>query len=407
MSAFEKFQKFIVSTLLAVLCFYGGYYFGVRGYIFEVRKNPPKIQILNRYPADKKVDFSLFWTVWDKVNAEYLNRPVDPQKMLYGAISGMVASLDDPYTAYLPPDINKSINEGLNGSYQGIGAELGFDNDKQLIIVSPLDGSPALSAGLKPGDKILKINDDSTLGISLSEAVSKIKGSSGTKVTLFIQSGTNSPRNVEITRGVITSSSVSWKDKGNGTAYIRISQFGTDTNDEWSKVVSQINTQMRELDSVVIDLRNNPGGYLQSAVFISGEFFKDKPVVFEENALGKQTPLNSSRIGSFTKVPKVYVLINSASASASEILAAALKDNYGATLIGTKSYGKGTIQSAEDFSDGSGVHITIAKWLTPKKIWVHKVGIEPDVKVEVKPEDVTNGTDPQLDKALELAKTLQ
>jgi carboxyl-terminal processing protease len=403
MNAFEKFQRFLITILIAVGFFYGGYYMGQRGFIFEIRKNPPKIEVSNRYPSNQKIDFGRFWEVWDLVSANYLERPVDPQKMLWGAITGMVASLGDPYTSYLPPETNKNVQNALNGKYEGIGAELAI-KDGLLIVIAPLDGSPAKAAGVKSGDKIFKIDGISTLGLSVADAVSKIKGTAGTKVTLTLQTGNDQPRDTEITRGVITISSVSWVDKGDGTLYIRISRFGGETNADWDKAVSEANVKMKELDAIIIDVRGNPGGYLDSAVYIAGEFFANKPVIYKESALGDQVPFDTKRIGVFQKVPGVIVIVDEGSASASEILASALKDNIGAKIVGMKSFGKGTIQDAKDFSDGSGVHITIAKWLTPNKEWIHKVGIEPDFKVELNADNTKDGADPQLAKALELAK---
>lgn len=405
MSPFEKFQRFLITILIAVGFFYGGYYFGKSGYVFEIRKNPPKIEIKNQYPGDREVDFGLFWEVWDIVNKDYLERPVDAQKMLYGAIQGMVASLGDPYTSFLPPAVNKNLTEQLDGKYQGIGAELG-QKDGQLMIVSPLDGSPAKAAGLLPGDKILMIEDEPTIGLSITEAVAKIRGDAGTQIKLTIQTGTDAPREITLKRDVIKVASVTWEDKGEGTAYIRVSRFGGETNKEWDKAVGELVVGMRELDAVIVDVRGNPGGYLQSAVHLAGEFYGGKPVVYQEDALGNQVPMNAETAGSFKDVPRVIVLIDEGSASASEILAAALKSQAGAQLIGKKSFGKGTIQDARDFDDGSGVHITIAKWLTPDKEWVHNVGIEPDIVVEITEEDIKEGKDAQLDAALELANEL-
>lgn len=405
MNSFEKFQRTLLLVLVAVGFFYGGYYFGKSGYIFELRKHPIPIVIKNQVAINNTVDFQLFWDVWDDVSTTYLERPVDPQKMVYGAIQGMVASLGDPYTSYLPPTVNEAVNGDLNGEYKGIGAELGI-KDGILVVISPMDGSPAKAAGVLAGDKILAINDETTSGISVSEAVSKIRGESGTVVRLKIQTENNEPREVRITRGVINVPSITWDDKGDGTVYIRISRFGDETNAEWAKTVSEINIKMKELDVVVLDVRGNPGGYLNAAVYIGEEFFRDKPVLWEENDFGVQTPREAKRVGVFQKLPAVYVLIDGGSASASEIIAAALRDNIGAELVGTKSFGKGTIQTAKDYDDGSGVHITVAKWLTPKKAWIHKVGLEPDVKVEFSEDDVKNNVDPQLEKALELAKEI-
>jgi len=400
---FQRFQRILITILIAIGFFYGGYYFGKRGFIFEVRKNPPKIEISNKYPADGAVDFSLFWEVWDLLNTTYLERPVDAQKMMYGAISGMVGALGDPYTSFLPPAVNESFMDSMGGKYEGIGAELS-QKDGSLIIVSPFDGSPAKQAGARPGDRILQINETSTAGMSTSEAVSLIRGESGTVVKIVLQTGNDEPRELAITRGVITVASVTWEDKGDGTAYIRISRFGTDTNKEWDKVVSELNVKMEELDVVIVDVRGNPGGYLESAVHISEDFFRNKVVLYEETSTGDQIPFSTSKVGVFMEIPAVYVLIDQGSASASEILAAALRDNIGAKLIGTKSFGKGTIQDAKDFEDGSGIHITIAKWLTPEKQWVHGNGLEPDILVEVTDEDLSNSVDSQLNKALELAK---
>ena len=400
---FRKFQRILIIFLIAIGFFYGGYYFGKRGFVFEVRKNPPEIEISNKFPPDGKLDFSLFWEVWDILNSTYLERPIDQKKMIYGAISGMVYSLGDPYTSFLPPDINASFMDSMGGRYEGIGAELSL-KDGNLIIVSPLDGSPAKNIGVKPGDRILQIDDKSTAGMSVSEAVALIRGESGTTVKLVLQTGTDDPREVVITRGVITVSSVTWEDKGDGTAYIRISRFGSDTNTEWDRVASEVNVKMSELDAVIIDVRGNPGGYLESAIHISEDFFRGKPVLYEETSTGELIPFNTSKVGIFKDIPAVFVLIDQGSASASEILAAALRDNIGAKLIGEKSFGKGTIQDAKDCNDGSGLHITIAKWLTPKKEWVHGKGLEPDITVKITDEDLDKGVDPQLNKALELAK---
>ena len=371
----------------------------------EIRKNPPKIEVINRYPNDSELDFALFWEVWDLVEQDYLERPVDAQEMIYGAISGMVSSLGDPYTSFLPPEINETISNALNGTYQGIGAELGM-RDNQLIVVAPLEGSPAKGVGLRAGDKILEIEGESTIGVTLIEAVAKIRGEAGTVSTLTIQTATKEPREVRITRGVITVPSVSWEDKGDGIAYIKVTRFGNETNEDWQEAVSEINTQMLELDAVIVDLRGNPGGYLQSSVYLAEEFFRDKEVLYQESAVGEVTEYKSKRSGVFMEVPAVYVLIDGGSASASEILAAALKKNIGATLIGEKSFGKGTIQEAKDFEDGSGIHITVSKWLTPNKVWVHDEGIEPDVVIERTDEQIDNDIDSQLDKALELAKQI-
>jgi carboxyl-terminal processing protease len=405
MSSFEKFQRLLITLLISIGFFYGGYYFGKKGYLVEIRKNPPEVKIIDQYPNEAELDFGLFWDVWKMVSDDYLLRPVDNKKMMYGAIEGMVKSLGDPYTSFLPPKENETVNNSLAGKYEGIGAELGL-RDNILIIVAPLDGSPAKAAGLRSGDKIVGIEGETTFGISIQEAVSRIRGEKGTTINLTIKTGDQEPREVPIKRDVITISSIRWEDKGDGIAYIRISRFGTETNEEWKRVVSEINAQMTELDSLVIDVRGNPGGYLRSAIFISEEFYDKKPIVWQEDSVGNQTKFEAERLGSFTTIPQVYVLIDGGSASASEILAASLKDNIGAVLAGVKTFGKGTIQDAKNFEDGSGVHITIAKWLTPNKEWVHDKGIEPDILIEITDEDIENSYDRQLEEVLELAKEI-
>ncbi len=405
MSRLTKFQLIFVTFLIAVGTFFAGYYFGKAGYLFELRKNPPEIKITNQYPGDQEVDFALFWEVWELVQSTYLERPVDGQAMMYGAIEGMVQSLGDPYTSFLPPELNETVNNSINGTYQGIGAELGI-RDEQLIIVAPLDGSPAQAAGVRAGDKILSIDGTSTVGLSLTEAVSKIRGESGTVVTLTLQRDAEEPFEAVIKRGVITVDSVTWEDKGDGIGYIRLSRFGGDTVENWQKSVAEMNSQMEELDVVILDLRGNPGGYLGSAVEIAEEFFADGVVLYQESATGEQIPMKTERVGAFGTVPQVIVLIDEGSASASEILAAALKSNIDATLLGQKSFGKGTIQDAKDFEDGSGVHITVSKWLTPEKVWVHGEGITPDLVVEQDEEDIKQEVDTQLETAIELAKKI-
>ncbi len=403
MTPFDKFQRYLITLLIIVSSFYGGYYFGLRGFEFEIRKNPPELKVINKVPSDQDVDFGLFWEVWNTVRTQYLLRPVDGQAMLYGAIQGMVTSLGDPYTSFLPPQANESLDAALDGVYEGIGAELGL-RDNKLIVVAPLDGSPAKEAGIKSGDWIVEIEGESTVGIGLTEAVYKIRGEANTTSSLTVVRDDSDPFAVTIKRGKITIESVSWRQEPTGVAYIRISRFGGDTNAIWDRVTSEINVQMNELNAIIIDLRGNPGGYLQSAVHVSGEFFRNKPVLFEEDSLGNTDSIDTTRIGSFEGLP-VYVLVDGGSASASEILAAALKSNAKATLVGTKTFGKGTIQDVSDFGDGSGLNITVAKWLTPEKVWVHEKGIEPDVKIELN-ENYSEDNDAQLIKALELANSI-
>jgi carboxyl-terminal processing protease len=340
--------------------------------------------------------------------------------MLDGAIAGMVDSLDDPYTVYLPPVQNTDFKQGLAGEFSGIGAELDI-KDKQIIIKAPLDGSPAERAGVKSGDFILKVDDEFTTGWNLVEAVEKIRGPRGTEVALtLLQKDQKVPKVFKIQRDTITIKSVtSWvkpiKDvenitlsqtlkasQNNKVAYIRLSQFGDNTNKEWLELSNSLSLQLsndKSIKGIVLDLRNNPGGYLTDAVFIASEFLKKgTPVVLQDDGNGKTGKLVVERNGLMLEVPLV-ILINKGSASASEILAGAMQDYDRAILVGETSFGKGTIQNAEDLGEGAGLHVTIAKWLTPNGTWVHKVGLTPEIKVELSTKEPER--DIQLEKALE------
>jgi len=407
-NSLKMFQRNLVVFLLIMGAFYGGHYYGKRGYEIDVKKNPPSIEIKNRNSYSDEIDFAHFWEVWELARTKHLDRPHDPEEMLNGAIIGMVNSLGDPYTSFLPAEANELVTSSLNGKYQGIGAELGL-REGRLMVIAPLDGSPAKSAGIRSGDYIVEIAGENTLGITLTEAVAKIRGDADTTITLTLQREQEEPFEVPIKRGIISLSSVTWEDKGDGTAYIRVSRFGSDTNKDWNKSVSEINVQMAEFDTLVLDLRGNPGGYMDSAVYLASEFLdRDAVVMYQVNALGEVTPYKDTRIGAFEDLPEMFVLLDGGSASASEILAAGLKENLvdEVTIIGVTSFGKGTIQDAKDFSDGSALHVTIAKWLTPEKNWVHEKGIDPDIEVESTIEDFKEGRDPQLEKALELAKEI-
>lgn len=405
--ALKWFTQGLLIAAIGGSAFFGGMYMGKRGYVYEIRRNPPVIKIVNEIPDSQTVDFDRFWTVWNIVQNEYLERPVDGEKMLEGAISGMVHALEDPYTSYFTPVQNDSVQSSLNGTYEGIGAELTEDENGTISVVSPLDGSPAAAAGLRPGDIIMKIDDESAFGMTLTDAVTRIRGDANTEVVLtVVREGVSEAIPVTIRRGKITIDSVMWEDKGDGIAYIRISRFGEETNSNWDKVAKEVNVNMTELDAIILDVRRNPGGYLNSAVYIAGEFFPKGVVVYEESALGESISFEGGReTGLFQKLP-VFILIDEGSASASEILAGALRHHVDATLIGTQSFGKGTIQDSRQFDDGSGLHLTIAKWLTPDKTWVHKVGLTPDIEVKI-PEDATGPEDDtQLQKAIELAKEI-
>ncbi len=394
-------------VLIAILSFLVGWQLGHRDVSIKWANYKPNVSVVNReVPKNITVDFKLFWDTWDLLSKNYIDKKaLDPQKLFYGSIQGMVAALGDPYTVFLPPESQKMTREELNGSFDGVGIQLGFNDSKppRLVVIAPLDGTPAKKAGIKPQDMIVKIDDKDTSGMSLPDAVKLIRGVKGTKVVLTtFREGDSAPKTYTLERDtiIVKSVEVSFKEtpKGKNVAVVKLSRFGERTKDEWNEVVTEI--QQQNPDAMILDVRNNPGGYLEGAVFIGSEFLEGGDVVLQENNQGERVPFRVNRVGKLTKIP-VEVLINKGSASASEIVAGALQDRKRGRLLGEKSFGKGTIQEAQDLAEGTGIHITVAKWLTPNGRWVNDTqGLEPDVKIEADKEDATK--DLQLDKALEL-----
>jgi carboxyl-terminal processing protease len=376
-----------------------GYWLGASGFSFHLGGSKG-IEINRALPEDKShLDFSLFWEVWDKVSATYLDKSaVKPREMIYGAIKGMVASLGDPYTAFLPPEENKEVKEDLNGKFEGIGIQLGY-RDGTLAVVAPLAGSPAEKAGIRAGDLIIKIDDKETIGVSLPEAVKLIRGEKGTKVKLtLIHEAEMETFDREIVRETIIVPSVELSYVENDIAHLKLTRFSDTTNEEWLKAVDEIVSHQPLVKGVILDLRNNPGGYLTGSVFIASEFLPSGVVVQQQNADGTKETFSVDRLGKIT-TQSLVVLVNEGSASASEIVAGALKDYGRAKIIGEKSFGKGTIQEAYDIGEGSGLHITTARWLLPNGDWIDKKGITPDYEIA---DDTKTEEDEQLDKAVEV-----
>ncbi|MDO8618771.1 MAG: S41 family peptidase [Candidatus Daviesbacteria bacterium] len=407
------FLKRFNFTILGVfiLAFILGWQVGRRDVAVTWANYKPTVTVQNQEPPQNiNVDFKLFWDTWNLVTQNYWNKKViDPNKMVYGAISGMVSSLGDPYTMFLPPTQQKSSKEDLGGSFEGVGIELGFNKDNRLVVVAPLEGTPAQKAGIKASDIIVKIAGKDTTNMSLIDAVNLIRGAKGTQIALTIfREGEESTQDFNLTRDTIVVKSVqlSFKDTSSSKkiAVIKLTRFGALTNDEWNEAVSQILSEGPA--GVILDVRNNPGGFLDSAVFIASEFLDGGDVVLQENSQGQRSSYKVDRVGKLLKLP-VVMLINKGSASASEIVAGAMQDRKRAALVGEHSFGKGTIQDAQDLPGGTGIHITVARWLTPDGRWVNDTtGLEPDVKVEIpKPADgqpVDATQDIQLDRALEI-----
>jgi len=361
-------------------------------------------KVLNLYSTDRKidtVDFNQFWRVWDEVKAKYYKQPVKDSDLFYGAIQGLVYALNDPYSMYMPPQAATDFMKSLSGEFSGIGAEISVKNS-QLVVVAPLPGTPAAQAGLRPGDKILAIDKKDTAGLDANTAVEKIRGEAGTTVVLSIsRSGWSAPKDISIVRAKINVPSVMFEEKTNGVAYVRIMQFNDDTIPMFLKTIKQMKN--KGLKKIVLDLRSNPGGYLDGAVQMASEWIPEGTIVTEKFSDGKvndQKSLGNSLLDGY----KTVVLVNGGSASASEIVAGALQDTKKATIVGEKTFGKGSVQDYEPFADGSALKITVAGWYTPNGKSINELGITPDVEVkeDYSKEDV--GQDVMLDKALELLK---
>lgn len=396
--------------IMILLSFVLGWQLGHRDYQFKWQNYKPSVKISNQQPPDKNVDidFKLFWQTWDLVSQKYIDKKaIDPQKLYYGAIQGMVAAVGDPYTVFLPPQAQKTAKEQLGGSFEGVGIQLGYNKDKRLVVIAPLKDTPAERAGVKPGDLILKIDNKDTSSLTLPEAVGLIRGQKGSTVSLqLLGENESNPKEVKLTRDTIVVKTVVFEAKntkaGKKIGYLRLSAFGENTKQEWDAAVSEALTQGSS--GIVVDVRNDPGGFLDAAIYIASEFLDGGKVVLQEDAQGERQEQGVTRVGKILKLP-VVVLINKGSASASEILAGAIQDRGRGTLVGETSFGKGTIQTAEDLPNDTGIHITTAKWLTPNGKWIHNIGLTPDVEVktdEQKEIENNSQTDIQLDKALEI-----
>ncbi|PIZ89251.1 MAG: hypothetical protein COX90_00320 [Candidatus Nealsonbacteria bacterium CG_4_10_14_0_2_um_filter_38_17] len=363
----------------------------------------------------ENLDFSLFWQAYQTLQEKFVAKEkIDYQKVLYGAISGMVKSLGDPYTVFLDPEENRRFNEDVSGSFEGIGAEIGIRKD-QLQIIAPLEGTPAEKAGLRAGDKIIKINETFTTDLTVDEAVNFIRGPKGTEVTLTIfRDEWEVPKEIKIQRAVIEVPSLKWEllastgeagGKEGNIAYIKLYQFSEKADADFKETAMEILASPAQ--KIILDLRNNPGGYLEVANSIAGWFLKRNDIVTIEDFGGKDEKKEYKAQGNekFADYP-IVILINQGSASGSEILAGALRDDRGIKLIGEKSFGKGSVQELESLPGGASLKITVAKWLTPKGESISDKGLEPDIKVEMTEEDYEQDKDPQLDKALEIIKGL-
>ncbi|MDQ5913859.1 MAG: carboxyl-terminal processing protease [Patescibacteria group bacterium] len=349
-----------------------------------------------RVSGNIKVDLEEIYTnLKDKFDGDLTD-----EQIVEGIRRGLVASTGDPYTTYFTKEEYEQFNSSLNGQFSGIGAEIGKKGD-QIVVIAPIDGSPAAKAGVKAGDAVLEVDGKSTEGKSVEVVVSEIRGEPGSKVKLTVVSdGTR--KDIEITRDDIKVDSVKYEKLSDSVGYIKISQFSLDTYALTSDAVSKLKGQ--GVNRIILDLRNNGGGYVDQAVKVAG-IWLDSKVVLSERFRGREVSVqrtSSNPSADLNSGNQLVVLVNEGSASASEILAAALSEEGGVRLVGQKTFGKGSVQDMIELSDGSRVKITIAHWFTPKGKTIDKEGIEPVVKVS---EGADPAVDTQRQRALELVSS--
>ncbi len=330
--------------------------------------------------SSDEVSFELFWEIWNTVKARHVDQEVTDEDLFYGALEGMVASLDDPYSVFLPPEPADNFIQSLEGEeFSGIGAEIGI-RETLLTIIAPLPDSPAENAGIRAGDTVLSVDDEDMYGVSVEEAVKKIRGKKGTEVVLtVIHKGDNAPQDITIVRGDIKVPTILWEMLDDNIAHVRVSHFNQNTWREFDEVIKEV---LRESpNGFILDMRNNPGGYLDTAIMVASEWVTEGVIVKEKLFDGTERIHNSSGRHRLKDIPTV-VLINEGSASGSEIVAGALQDYAKATLVGATSFGKGSVQDFNVFDDESALKLTIAKWFTPLDRAIDKEGIVPDIEIE-------------------------
>jgi len=354
-----------------------------------------------RTPQELEELFKPFWQSWDLVKQFYVEQPVDEELLMRGAIRGMMESLGDEHTAYLDPETYESTRAILDGKeYEGIGAWVDIRGE-YLTIISPIPGSPAEKAGLRPGDQVLAIDGEDMMGIDGELVRQRILGPKGSKVLMTIyREGESEPFDVEIERASIVVPSVIGEMRDDNIAYVRLTTFGSDTTEDLEKTLKDF--MEKKPSGLILDLRNNGGGYLNTAIEVASQYIGDGVVMYEEYGDGKRQTYNAKQGGLATEIPLV-VLINQGSASASEIVAGAIQDRDRGYLVGYNSFGKGSVQNSVALDNNEGaLRITTAKWLTPNNRQINKIGLRPDFVVEITEEDFSADRDPQLEKAIEV-----
>ena len=411
-------KAYVITAGLAIFFMAGSFFYGflssgggrffnvLDGKIYQPKTGEENKQSQPRAISDFEAE-QLFFDVMKYIKGEYVDQDLASEDLWYGAINGMVRSLDDPYSVFLEPVASEEFHEELSGRFEGIGAEIGIRDDR-LTVISPLSESPAEKAGVKAGDKIHAIDGEDTTDLSLESAVEKIRGPKGEKVVLTVLRGEGTEfRDIEIIRDTIKLVSTNWKKlDGQNIAYVQIKYFNQDTLPRFHEIAKEV--ENANPDGIILDLRNNPGGLLRTAIEVTSFWLGDDKIIVKEKYRDQKVENHTAqnRLARFKNIPTV-VLINVGSASGSEIVAGALQDYDAAILVGTKSFGKGSVQDLREFQGGSSVKLTIAKWLTPLDRQISGEGIEPDVNIELTIEDYENNMDPQLDEAIRILSDSQ
>ncbi len=401
---FKKLLLIAVASVVIVGSFLAGVFTGIEKE--RQTASVKKLPINTETGKPENIDFSTFWDVWNKINEKYVSTdgPTD-QKKVYGAMSGLVDSLDDPYSVFFPPREAEYFESEIRGNFEGVGMEIGV-RDKILTVIAPLKGTPAQRAGVLAGDKVIKIDDTPTPGLTIDESVDLIRGERGTPVLLtIIREGNDESIEIEVIRDTIDIPTLETEARDDGVFIVTLYSFSANSPYLFKDALREFVES--GYDKLVLDLRNNPGGYMEAAIDMASWFLPAGKVVVRETSRDgaeKEKVFRSKGYNIFNENLKFVILINQGSASASEILAGALSEYGKATLVGEQSFGKGSVQELIPITDKTSLKITIARWLTPNGVSISKNGLEPDIKVEFTKEDFEAEIDPQLDKAVEILK---
>jgi carboxyl-terminal processing protease len=401
-------STYAVVVTAVVLIFFFGFHEGKKNAVSATAIN----DVMNVHSGQPgSVDFATFWKVWNTLNAKYVatatsSKSVTDQDKVYGAIQGLTASLGDPYTVFFPPAESSLFASDIRGNFEGVGMEIAAQGGT-LVVIAPLKGSPAERAGILTGDKIVKIGDKDTTNMSTDEAVNLIRGDKGTPITFtIVRAGRKVPFDITATRDVIDIPTIDNKDIGNGIYKIDLYSFSANSPDLFRQALRGF---VESGDSkLILDLRGNPGGYLEAAIDMASWFLPSgKVIVRESYGSGKdETVYKSKGYDVFKGKLPFVILVDGGSASASEILAGALEEQGKATLVGQKTFGKGSVQELVDITPDTSLKVTVARWLTPNGLSISKQGITPQYVVERTEAQFTAGKDPQLDKAIEVVNNL-